>query len=212
MKTFTLLLLPFLLLGAQARPTQCAPRAADGPSPSGAALKLSPAEAKAVVFQLEEERMAHELYVALGAKWGTRQFENIQRAETRHHAQLVALATRAGLSGVSAQPGRFADPILQQRYDALLAQGLASEREALATGVAVEQQDLADLRSLLQVVENAELRTMVQRLAEASERHLAAFSGERGAGSSAGKQAQCGGRGGQQGRRASTCTTAARPV
>ena len=165
MKNTVLVLVSWLVLGVLSR-------AADVPSP----VVLDARDARALLFQLEEERMARELYAALGARWDAPQFSRIGAAEARHEALLRALAERAGLAPPAVEAGRFADPVLQGRYDELLARGLASRAEALAVGAAVERQDLADLRSLLQDGTHPALREVATRLAAGSERHLAAFT------------------------------------
>lgn len=189
MKTITWILLPVLTLGAAARPTADCPRRADGAAgcaaTSPAPVTLNADEAKALVFQVEEERMARELYTELAARWDTTQFHRILQAETRHEQALRALAQRAGVALPAAQPGRFTDPVLQQRYDTLRARGLVSAAEALAAGAAVEKQDIADLQALLGATQSEALKAVATNLERASERHLAAFTGEGGRGRSA---------------------------
>lgn len=187
-----------LVLAAQARPGDgcCAA--------GGGALALAPEEVKALSFQVEEERMARELYTAFAAKWDVRQFTNIRQAEARHEESLRQIAARAGLALPAMPAAKFADSTIQQRFDVLLAQGLRSPADALKAGIAVEQQDLADLRQLLQSVKNPALRETAERLATASERHLAAFSGDRCDAVRPNARGQANGAGAQAGRRAST--------
>ncbi|MBI2511836.1 MAG: DUF2202 domain-containing protein [Opitutae bacterium] len=147
---------------------------------STAPLQLSAAARDALLFQIEEERMAREIYAALEAKWSLPQFRHIQRAEQRHEDALRALATRASLTPPAAVAGKFAAAVVQQRYDELLARGLRSADEALAAGAAVERQDLADLQALVACTDSEELRNVARSLAGASERHLAAFEGRPG--------------------------------
>lgn len=119
--------------------------------------------------------MAGEIYAALGAKWELRQFRHIQRAERRHEQALRSLALRAGVAVPEAVAGKFTSPIVQSRYDALLAQGMRSAADALETGAAVERQDIADLDTLRASV-TGEFQQLVDSLRSASERHLAAFT------------------------------------
>lgn len=152
-----------------------------------AAVVLTPEARAALGFQIEEERMAQELYLAFGKKWGARQFARIPLAEAHHAAMLRALAIRAGLELPEAVAGVFSSTVIQERYDSLLARGLGSEAEALAVGAAVERQDIADLQTLIASTDSAELKQLAQALAAASERHLAAFTGRRGGGAPRGQ-------------------------
>lgn len=159
-----------------------------GADSEGATVELTPAAREALLFQIEEERMAEELYRELGKKWGARPFARIPQAEAHHAAMLRALAQRAGLAVPEAVAGVFASAVIQERHDSLLARGLVSEAEALAVGAAVERQDIADLKTLIASTDSAELKQLAQALEAASERHLAAFTGERGGGPARGRR------------------------
>jgi hypothetical protein len=65
---------------------------------------------------------------------------------------------------------------------------LVSETEALAVGAAVERQDIADLQALRPQVAGTDLAPVIDALEAASERHLAAFTGERGGGAQRGRR------------------------
>lgn len=198
MKT-TILPLSFLFLGLAVSVSAAGPQrhgGAPGCAAAGtcavmegerAAVVLTPEARAALGFQIEEERMAQELYLAFGKKWGARQFARIPRAEAHHAAMLRALATRAGLQLPEVVAGVFSSAVIQERYDSLLARGLGSEAEALAVGAAVERQDIADLQTLIASTDSAELKQLAQALAAASERHLAAFTGRRGGGAPRGR-------------------------
>jgi hypothetical protein len=131
----------------------------------------------ALLFQIDEERMARELYAAFGAKWGLPPFANIPQAEARHEAVLRQLATRASLAAPTAAAGRFDSTEVQQRYDALLALGLESADSALRAAAFVEEQDIADLQTLIATTDNEALKTAATALKTASGHHLNAFVG-----------------------------------
>jgi hypothetical protein len=140
-------------------------------------LTLS-AEASAVLlFQIDEERMARELYTAFGAKWSLRPFANIPPSEARHEAVLRQLATRAGLALPTAVAGQFDSAEVQSRYNALLALGNESADAALRVGAYVEEVDIADLNTLIASTDSAELKTSATALKTASGHHLSAFVG-----------------------------------
>lgn len=140
-------------------------------------LALSAPAKTALLFQIDEERMARELYTAFGAKWELRPFANIPQSETNHEAMLRQLATRAGLKLPSSVAGRFDDVEVQKRYDDLLALGLQSADSALRVGAYVEEVDIADLNTLLGTTDSTALKTVATALKTASGHHLNAFVG-----------------------------------
>jgi hypothetical protein len=146
------------------------------------AVVLGEQARSALLFQIDEERMARELYAAFGEKWDLRPFRNIVQAESRHEAVLRALAKRAGLGLPETVAGRFSTAAVQERYDTLLVRGLQSAQAALQTGALVEEQDIADLRVLAKSTDNVELRQAVAALERASGHHLSAFVRNIGAG------------------------------
>jgi hypothetical protein len=186
----TLLTTGLLLLTAGvllARPAGCGQGRGPGPGNACAGasagqagstdpLTLSESVQAALLFQIEEERMAGELYRALGEKFEARPFSNIPRAEARHQQLLENLATRAGLTPAkTTTPGRYASPAIQARYDALLAQGQTSLIEALTVGALVEEQDIADLRVLAATTDSPEVKSVATALEQGSRHHLNAF-------------------------------------
>ncbi|MDD3178820.1 MAG: DUF2202 domain-containing protein [Opitutaceae bacterium] len=138
-------------------------------------IELGDEARKALLFQIDEERMAGELYAAFGAKWDLRPFRHVQRAETRHETVLKNLANRAGLVVPEAVAGTFASGEVQKRYDSLLNLGLESADSALRVGAFVEEQDIADLRTLAATTDSVDLQQVVKSLENASSRHLSAF-------------------------------------
>lgn len=199
-------------------------------SDSTAPIVLGDAAHAALRFQLDEERMAGELYLALGEKHAAQPFRNIPRAEARHHGLLQALAIRAGLTvSPTAGAGRYETAEIQARYDSLLARGGASLIEALKVGALVEEQDIADLRAFAATTDHPEVRAAIAALERGSQHHLGAFVRNLRANgvdyeaqilpSAEVERLTSAGRGGLRhrpgpysGRRARSCTTAPRPV
>ncbi len=143
---------------------------------SNAPVILSASAEEALLFQIDEERMAGELYRAFGKQWSARPFKNIPRAEDRHHALLLGLAARAGLSPVGATTaGRFEMAAVQTRYDNLLASGEASLISAFKAGALLEEQDIADLQTLVAATDNEDLKSVATILEAGSRNHLRAF-------------------------------------
>ena len=91
---------------------------ADG-SALPAAGELSQDEAAALLFMIEEEKLARDVYNALYAVWGVSTFQSIAASEQAHMDSLAVLLERYGLtSPVQAEAGVFTDPELQALYTA----------------------------------------------------------------------------------------------
>ncbi len=109
---------------------------------------LTAEEIDGLRWMREEEKLAHDVYVALGETWGIRVFENIAAAETTHGEAIKTLLDRHGIADPAAgQPvGAFTDPELQALYGDLVARGRTSLVDALTVGALIEELDISDLR------------------------------------------------------------------
>ena len=139
---------------------------------------LNEAEREAISYMLEEEKVARDVYVALGETWTTPIFTNIANAEQVHMDRVRELVERYELPVPSTMetPGEFENGELQDLYNTLTVRGRESYEAALRVGVTIEETDLADLRTSLEEVDNADIRAVFDRLVAGSENHLAAFS------------------------------------
>ena len=128
----------------------------------------------------EEERLAHDLYVAFGEAWPDRRFDTISAAAARHGEATATLLANHDLPdpSVGSTPGVYAYPELQELYDAWVERGLTSKSEALAVGAELERRDIADLEAAMEATEQPDLDAVYQHIRDGSEKHLAAF--ERG--------------------------------
>ena len=144
-------------------------------APSGT---LTTAQRAEVAAMAEEEKLAHDLYVALAAKFPELvQFSRIQAAESRHldAVQRAHDPLRHRRSDHRPGPtGEFTAPF-QALYDSLLA-GATTPAAALAAGIAVEKADIADLDASLATVTAPDVVQVFTNLRAGSVKHLAAFS------------------------------------
>ncbi len=124
----------------------------------------------------EEEKLAHDVYVALYDQWQLKPFSNISSAEQTHSDAVKALLDRYGLTDPAAgnAPGVFTDPDLQALYDQLVAQGSESLVAALTVGAMIEDLDIADLQSL--ATDAADIDLVYANLEKGSRNHLRAFT------------------------------------
>ena len=137
---------------------------------------LTADETSSLLYMVEEEKLAHDLYVELGDAWDMRVFVNISGAETHHADAVRSLLDAYGVDDPTAgrATGEFANPELQSLYDALLAQGLTSSTAALEVGALVEETDIADLRDREST--NAAIDQVFGQLESGSDNHLRAFT------------------------------------
>lgn len=141
------------------------------------ALILTEDEAAGLLYMIEEEKMARDLYDAFAEQTGSRIFERISDSEQQHMDALLMLADAAAIdvSVLSTAPGTFQDQTIQDLYNTLLAQGSASLADAIAVGIAVEETDIDDLQQLLPETEISLLGVVYGNLLAGSQNHLAAF-------------------------------------
>jgi hypothetical protein len=139
---------------------------------------LSPTESASLQYMREEEKLAHDVYVTLYAKWGLRIFDNIAAAEQRHTDAIVTLLNRYGVGDPAAgnAVGVFTDLDLQALYDKLIAQGSISTAEALKVGVLIEQTDIQDLKTHIAETTKADILQVYNNLLRGSQNHLRAFT------------------------------------
>jgi len=137
------------------------------------------AEATAgLLYMIEEEKMARDLYDAFSEQTGNLVFDRVSNSEQRHLDSLLNVAEQAGIdtSALSTTAGVFTNTALQSMYDSLLASGDDSLESALQAAITVEQTDIADLASYGADSELGILGIVYAHLEQASENHLAAFT------------------------------------
>jgi hypothetical protein len=191
-KLSLLLVLPLFAFGAQNRngapvtpapistPPPAAARPADGSNAACAMDTLAAATPTSLtsadlIFAIEEERVAHDIYVVAAARWNLRVFANIAESETRHAAALTQLAATVGVQPPVAQAGVYATADLQSLYDELLVLVNGSATGALRAGALIEETDIVDLRRLAAQAADEASKAVIANLMNASVNHLGAF-------------------------------------
>lgn len=138
--------------------------------------ELSDAERATLLVMVDEERMARDLYEALGDKYpDANQFENIADSEQRHYDAALRLLEAYDLGKPSETPGQYQNKEVQDLYDGWLAEGSASVEAAYQVGVELETLDIADLKEAIEESDNTDLDQVYGHLLTGSEHHLAAF-------------------------------------
>jgi hypothetical protein len=132
-----------------------------------------------LLFMLEEEKLAGDIYEAFYDLYGIKIFDNIAASEDRHFAALETQAEALGIDTdvfVFNEPGSFENEELQALYDTLIVDGSESASAALEVGVAIEEQDMIDLTEAAASVAGTALANVYQSLLTGSESHLEAFN------------------------------------
>lgn len=170
----------------------------------------------ALQFNLEEERMARDLYDELGeAHDGLAPFVQIEVSEQRHYDAVANLIeVKGGTVSEEGEPGEFENEQIQAMYDDWLERGLVSPDAAFDVGIELEAADIEHLQSTIDDLDDEDVDRVLGNLLNASEHHLAAFEaaaagelpdmagmngGPRGDGPGPGMRPGAGGQGMQQG-------------
>lgn len=153
-------------------------RPGDGAAPK--TITVSDASVSELLYMLEEEKLAGDIYEAFFEQTGLKIFDNIAKSEDKHHAALLNQAEALGVDvdAIVFEPaGSYTNDELQALYDDLLALGSTSVQAALEVGVAIETKDMVDIANAIEDVEGTRLADVYQNLLDGSQSHLDAFSG-----------------------------------
>jgi hypothetical protein len=145
----------------------------------GTATDLSEEEVAGLLFMREEEKLAHDVYVALFNRWGHNVFNQIAQSEAQHAETMRLLVLAHGLVDPAADnpPGVFVNTDLQAMHDALVARGQASLIDALKVGCLIEEKDIQDIHDKIeQVDDEPDVVQAYENLLCGSRNHLRAFN------------------------------------
>jgi len=140
---------------------------------------LSAEEIAGLKFMREEEKLAHDVYIALYALYGNDDiFYRISLSETTHTEAILALLVKYGIPDPAAgnPAGVFTDPALQTLYDTLVSMGYASQIAALSVGALIEETDIRDIEAQKAVTDEADILTVYSSLLCGSQNHLRSFN------------------------------------
>ncbi|MCW5699003.1 MAG: DUF2202 domain-containing protein [Rhodospirillales bacterium] len=148
-----------------------------GGAQKGVGSDLSDEATEKLIYIIQEEKLAGDIYDAFSDMYDLRIFENIAKSEDRHFSAVMRQADRLDIdvSDLPSEAGVFADQDLQALYNDLLAQGSASLQAALEVGVFIEETDIDDLVEAQAITDDRRLDKVYDNLLAGSEKHLAAF-------------------------------------
>ena len=132
-----------------------------------------------LIYLIEEEKLAHDVYSEMFDLWGSRVFGNILNSEETHQSQvLTVMNTRDITDPRSSKVGVFQNAELQSLYNELIAKGSKSAVDAYEVGVAIEELDIDDITKMLATAKDADVIAMMENLRKGSENHLRAFNNQ----------------------------------
>jgi len=146
--------------------------------PAQAATPTVSATTKAqLLYLVEEEKLARDVYAALDAVSVSPKFKNISGSEQTHMDYISALLVTYGIKNptIGKAAGEFTNKSLAALYKTLVTKGKKSAIDALQVGILIEEKDLADLATLSKTIKKTDIKTAIAFLKKGSGNHLAAF-------------------------------------
>ncbi|WP_457751986.1 DUF2202 domain-containing protein [Thermococcus sp.] len=142
--------------------------------------QLTEEEKEGLLYMVEEEKLAHDVYVKLYEKWNLQIFNNIAQAETTHVNSVRLLLEKYNLTDPTQNEGigEFQNQHIQELYNQLIEQGMKSEVDALKVGALIEETDIIDIQKYIDMTDKVDIITVYENLIEGSKNHLRAFVGQ----------------------------------
>ncbi len=139
---------------------------------------LSDTETAGLIKMREEEKLARDVYQALGEKWGAQIFTNIARSEDQHTNAVKSLLTTHNVTDpvIDDTRGVFNNQDISKLYTDLVTRGQSSIVEAYRVGAYIEDLDITDLEKEMNATTHADIKVVYEHLLNGSENHLRAFN------------------------------------
>jgi len=142
--------------------------------------ELTQEEKDGLLYMVEEEKLAHDVYTKLYEKWGLPIFKNIADSESTHVNAVRLLLEKYNLTDPTKNEGvgEFQNEELQKLYDQLIEMGSKSEIDALKVGALIEETDIKDLQERIDQTNKVDIITVYENLMAGSRNHLRSFVGQ----------------------------------
>lgn len=137
---------------------------------------LEDSDKKALLFMLEEEKLARDTYTFLDNKWSIEQFAMIKNAEQKHMDAIASVLDDYDISYTILPAGEFAEAKLQALYDQFEEDGVISDSLALRIGATVEDVDIQDLLDFENASSNDDVINVFSKLRCGSRNHMRKFT------------------------------------
>jgi hypothetical protein len=138
-------------------------------------IEFTQADKDALLFMLEEEKLARDTYDYLDNLWSINQFANIKNSEQSHMNAVADLLTQSNVTYEILPYGEFISTEIQNLYDQFVDDGSFSMNNALAIGATIEDLDIRDLQDFIDVTSNVALISVFENLQCGSRNHLRSF-------------------------------------
>ena len=129
----------------------------------------------ALLFMLEEEKLARDTYTYLGDLWNINQFSNIKKSEQSHMNAVIGLLDQYDISYSLLAYGEFNNPDIQKLYDQFIEYGSENKANALEVGANIEDLDIVDLAKFIDATTNNAMIQVFESLQCGSRNHLRSF-------------------------------------
>lgn len=136
---------------------------------------LSSSEEQHLLYMLEEEKLARDVYTQLNTTWNQNPFTNIINSEQSHIDAVANLLTQNGTSYSILPAGVYNNSTLQNLYNQLVTQGQASLVGAFTVGMTIEDVDIYDLQEYKTQTTNTSILAVYDWLICGSKNHMRAF-------------------------------------
>jgi hypothetical protein len=137
--------------------------------------ELSENDKKNIILLIEEEKLAHDVYLALFKKWNLRPFNNILQSEQTHIDSLDLIIKKYGLNFKLSSVGKFVNPEFQKLYESLVNDGNQSAVKAYQVGALIEELDITDIKNFLKTTDNKDVKIVYLNLMKGSRNHLRTY-------------------------------------
>jgi len=138
-------------------------------------INLSTEDTNALLFMLEEEKLARDTYEYLDDLYGINQFSNIKLSEQSHMNAVAKLLDQYNIDYTILPYGEFESQEMQDFYDQFVEKGQIDAMNALEVGATIEDLDIVDLDEFIEATSNTSIISVFESLQCGSRNHLRSF-------------------------------------
>lgn len=138
-------------------------------------LTVTASDKEALLFMLEEEKLARVTYTYLAGLWSINQFENIKNSEQTHMNAVENLLSEYSIEHTILPAGEFGNQDLQNLYNQFVIDGAVNTANAYQIGATIEDLDIVDLQERINTSSNSAIISVFKSLQCGSRNHLRSF-------------------------------------
>jgi hypothetical protein len=140
---------------------------------------ITESEKAAIIFVVQEEKVAHDFYAAMYELHGLTPFRSISKSEGLHMDKARSLVDHFGIEDPNTEhydtPGKFSSNKFQVMYDDLVREGSKSIQDALIESARFEEMDIVDIEKFNSTIQNEFIKSTFESLIGISKNHLKAI-------------------------------------